>query len=66
MPQKDTLENVASTCTAQNPNFRAYFLNARLQCTVVSFSATVERLKLFIGGRGESVARNSTDDQPEL
>jgi hypothetical protein len=29
--------------TAQNPNFRANFLNARLQC-IVSFSATEEIL----------------------
>jgi hypothetical protein len=39
--------------TAQNPNFRAYLLNAAH--SVVSFSATVERLKQFIRWRGESV-----------
>jgi hypothetical protein len=39
--------------TAQNPNFCAYFLNACLQCS--KFPATVERLKQFIGGPGESV-----------
>ncbi len=38
---------------ARNQLFRADFLNATYW--VVSFSATVERLKRFIGGRGESV-----------
>jgi hypothetical protein len=38
---------------AQNPYFPADFLSARY--SVVSFSGTVQRLKLFIGGRGKSV-----------
>ncbi len=42
--------------TAQNPNFHAYFLITRLQCS--QFLRNCSKIKAvyrFIGGRGESV-----------